>query len=357
MLKDHQRPVPIEGISPKVRQLLIFDSFGMASFELCPDGGNRKLSLIPDCPRFGPVCPRRYAPMVLGFISESSLASLRKQLRHRRNLRQGSRYTLKVKQKIVNMDVFRSGSLAGGYVDLVAVEEPLQIRLDDRDVAVVLRTPGNDEELTVGFLCSQGNLHTREDIAEIICGVNSTSVKRMQNSGLITQKRHPSLISGSRICRTSYVELPVAAGCKVVSPDNPVIDASIILRLPETVRENNQPIFDRTRGLHAAALLDVQGNLQLVREDVGRRNAVDKLIGRSLLDGRVPLNDSLLLVSGAASFDLVQKTLMAGIPVLATLGAPSSSAVETALRFGLTLVGFVRNGRFQIYSGEARVSE
>jgi FdhD protein len=269
---------------------------------------------------------------------------------------QRSRYTRKVKQKIVNMDVFRSGSLTGGYVDVVAVEEPLQICLDDRDLAVVLRTPGNDEELTVGFLCSQGNLHSREDIAEITCGVNSAGVKRVQDPGLITQQRHPSLTPGSGICRTASVELLVAAGCRVVSPDDPLIDASIILRLPETMRDNNQPIFDRTRGLHAAALLDVQGNLQLVREDVGRHNAVDKLVGRALLDGRVPLSDSVLLVSGAASLDLVQKALMAGVPVLATLGAPSSLAVEAALHFGLTLVGFVRNGRFQTYSGEARIS-
>jgi FdhD protein len=121
-----------------------------------------------------------------------------------------------------------------------------------------------------------------------------------------------------------------------------MIDASIILRLPKTVR-NNQPIFDRTRGLHAAALFDVQGNLQIVREDVGCHNAVDKLVGRALFDGRLPLNDSVLLASGCASFELVQKALMAGVPVLATLGAPSSLAVEAALHFGLTLVGFARD--------------
>jgi FdhD protein len=181
------------------------------------------------------------------------------------------------------------------------------------------------------------------------------NVTRVQDRDLITQQRRPYLASGTGVCRTASVELLVAAGCKVVSSGTPVIDVSIILRLPETMRDN-QPVFDRTCGLHAAALFDVQGNLQIVREDVGRHNAVDKLVGRALLDGRVPLNDSILVTSGCASFELVQKALMAGVPALATLGAPSSLAVEAALRFGLTLVGFARDTRFQIFSGEARIS-
>lgn len=132
------------------------------------------------------------------------------------------------------------------------------------------------------------------------------------------------------VCGQASVDLLVAAGCTAPPREIPTVDASIILRLPETMR-SRQPIFDRTGGLHAASLFDVQGNLQLVREDVGRHNSVDKLVGRALLDVRLPLNDSILLVSGCASFELVQKALMAGIPVVAALGAPSSLAPRSTV--------------------------
>jgi FdhD protein len=263
-------------------------------------------------------------------------------------------------RSIVSVPVRRAGSQADGQnasdQDLLAVEEPLQIRLGDRDLAITMRTPGNDEELAAGFLFTEGILSGREAIESISVGDNSVTVKLAGEASvdLSSQQRHFYLTSSCGVCGKASVNALVAAGCTAPPSDRPRVDAAVILKLPETLR-TTQPVFDRTGGLHAAALFDAQGNLQLVREDVGRHNAVDKLVGRSVLDGRVPLNDAVLLVSGRASFELVQKALMAGISVLAAVGAPSSLAVETAMRFGMTLAGFVRNGRFNIYSGGARI--
>lgn len=265
-----------------------------------------------------------------------------------------------VKRSIVSVPVRRAGSQTNGQnaadQDLLAVEEPLQIRLGDRDLAITMRTPGNDEELAAGFLFTEGILRGRDAIASITQGENSVTVTLAGEAAidLSSQQRHFYLTSSCGVCGKASVNALVAAGCTAPPADRPRVDAAVILKLPETLRAT-QPVFDRTGGLHAAALFDAEGRLQLVREDVGRHNAVDKLVGRSVLDGRVPLNDSILLVSGRASFELVQKALMAGIGVLAAVGAPSSLAVETAMRFGMTLAGFVRDGRFNIYSGAVRI--
>jgi len=238
----------------------------------------------------------------------------------------------------------------------LAVEEPLQIRLGGRDLAITMRTPGNDEELAVGFLFTEGLLSGRDAIDSVTAGENSVTVvlKGDPPADLSSQTRHFYLTSSCGVCGKASVNALVAAGCTAPPRNQPLVDSATILKLPEILRAT-QPVFDRTGGLHAAALFDAAGTLQLVREDVGRHNAVDKLIGRSVLDGRVPLSDSVLLVSGRASFELVQKALMAGIPILAAVGAPSSLAVETAMRFGMTLVGFLRDGRFNVYSGAGRI--
>jgi len=241
--------------------------------------------------------------------------------------------------------------------DLLAVEEPLQIRLNGRDLAITMRTPGYDSELATGFLFTEGILPGRDTITGITEGDNSIEVTLNAEAQLdvSAQTRHFYLTSSCGVCGKASVDALVAAGCSAPPRDRVKISGATLRGLPDTLR-TTQPVFDRTGGLHAAALFDASGKLQLVREDVGRHNAVDKLVGRSVLDGRVPLHDSVLLVSGRASFELVQKALMAGIAVLAAVGAPSSLAVETALRFGMTLAGFVRDGRFNLYSGESRVS-
>ncbi len=241
--------------------------------------------------------------------------------------------------------------------DLLAVEEPLQIRVNGRDLAITMRTPGQDDELAAGFLFTEGIIPGRDAIAEITESENAVDVKLKTEAhlDLSAQTRNFYLTSSCGVCGKASVDALVAAGCTAPPRDRPKVAANVVRGLPDTLRAT-QPVFDRTGGLHAAALFDASGKLQLVREDVGRHNAVDKLVGRSVLDGRVPLHDSILLVSGRASFELVQKALLAGIAVLAAVGAPSSLAVETARRFGMTLAGFVRHGRFNLYSGESRIT-
>lgn len=261
-----------------------------------------------------------------------------------------------MKQSVVTVPVVRIAGTSSRDQDFVAVEEPLQIRLNGADLAITMRTPGNDDELAAGFLFTEGILEGRDAIASVEHGDNSISLKLTAEASpdLSAQTRHFYLTSSCGVCGKASVDALVAAGCSAPPRDTPRIPAAVLHRLPEALRAT-QAVFDRTGGLHAAGLFDTHGNLQAVREDVGRHNAVDKLIGRHVLDGKVPLNESILMVSGRVSFELVQKALMAGIPALAAVGAPSSLAVETALRFGMTLAGFVRDGRFNIYAGENRI--
>jgi FdhD protein len=243
--------------------------------------------------------------------------------------------------------------------DLLAVEEPLEIRLGERNVAITMRTPGNDEELAAGFLFTEGILRDRSEISAISPGErNRVTVTLKDESGVDFERleRNFYVSSSCGVCGKASIQAVEAIGCPILDRNKPRIDARLIHTLPEKLRAN-QMVFDRTGGLHAAGLFDTTGRLINAREDVGRHNAVDKLIGAAFLKGALPLEDHVLMVSGRTSFELVQKALMAGIAVLAAVGAPSSLAVELALRYGMTLIGFVRDRRFNIYSGEARVGQ
>lgn len=252
--------------------------------------------------------------------------------------------------------------------DVLAVEEPLEIRLRcERDgvrtsasVSVTMRTPGHDAELAAGFLFTEGILCAREQLASIHDGPAGKVVCVELQPGVAVDlkrlERHFYTASSCGVCgKASLDAIHVPARHPLVA-GQPVVDAQVIHRLPEALRAG-QTIFDRTGGLHAAALFDAHGQLLGLREDVGRHNALDKLIGAQFLAGRTPLLDSVLLVSGRVSFELVQKALVAGIPILAAVGVPSSLAVNLAKEHGLTILGFVREDRFNIYSASGRIVE
>jgi FdhD protein len=272
-------------------------------------------------------------------------------------------------QAVAAVSVCRiDGSGAAIHPDLLAVEEPLEIRLQctidgrraHRGVSVTMRTPGHDRELAVGFLFTEGIVSAREEVTGVrACG--SGNVVRVDlHPGVAVDlarlERHFYTASGCGVCGKASLKAVLVCSPHRLPGGRPVIEAAIIHRLPETVRAA-QAVFDRTGGLHAAALFDDHGNLLCLREDVGRHNALDKLIGSQFLAGRTPLSESVLMVSGRASFELVQKAVVAGIPVLAAVGAPSNLAVELAREHGLTVLGFVRADRFNIYTGADRIGQ
>jgi FdhD protein len=241
--------------------------------------------------------------------------------------------------------------------DTVAVEEPLQIRLGNVDVAVTMRTPGHDRELAAGFLFTEGILASAAQIAAIHQPeLNEVTVVPAAGAevNFDAAERNFYLTSSCGVCGKASVEAIHALGCGLVPLGEP-FPSRIIQSLPDTLRAR-QTTFELTGGLHAAGLFSRSGELLALYEDVGRHNAVDKLIGAELLGQRVPLTDRILVVSGRTSFELVQKAVVAGAPVLAAVGAPSSLAVEVARRFQLTLCGFVRDGRFNIYSCPERLA-
>ena len=248
------------------------------------------------------------------------------------------------------------GGSSSPFQDLLAIEEPLEIRLAGKTISITMRTPGHDPELAAGFLFTEGILQGSHQIRAMQSGKNSIAVELQPDVEVDFERlqRNFYTTSSCGVCGKASIEALRMQGCPVLPRSSATVESAVIHRLPSSLR-HEQAVFERTGGLHAAALFEPNGELILLREDVGRHNAVDKLIGAQMLAGRTPLSDKLLLVSGRASFELTQKALMAGIPILAAVGAPSSLAVETAQRFNMTLLGFVREGRFNIYSGASRI--
>jgi FdhD protein len=258
--------------------------------------------------------------------------------------------------------------------DVLAVEEPLEIRLSfgpsaqrqTKSLAVTMRTPGADFDLVTGFLYTEGIIAAREDVLQIRFVGEQLSLEAQENVVQVDLKasvpvdfeklnRHFYTASSCGICGKASLEMVQMACPFVLLSEFPKLAPAILLTIPDQLRQQ-QSLFALTGGIHAAGLFSAQGELLFLREDVGRHNALDKVIGAALQKMPLPLKDTLLMVSGRASFELVQKALMAGIPILAAVGAPSSLAAELAEAYNMTLIGFLRGQQFNVYSGLERLA-
>jgi FdhD protein len=251
--------------------------------------------------------------------------------------------------------------------DFLAAEEPLEIRVNtggvDTAISVTMRTPGNDFELAVGFLLSEGVIRGRDDVDQVRYCVGGPAE---QQYNIVTVALRPGVTfdaealkrnfyttSSCGVCGKASLEALAVKGSEKIPPGF-AVDASVLVRFPQTLRDA-QKIFERTGGLHAAGLFTSGGSLVAVREDVGRHNAVDKLVGWLLMEGALPARERILMVSGRASFEIMQKALAAGIPIVAAVSAPSSLAAGVATEYGMTLAGFVRGSSFNVYAGPERI--
>jgi FdhD protein len=262
---------------------------------------------------------------------------------------------------------------APGADDVVATEEPLEIRLGysrrdgsraEENVSITMRTPGHDEELAVGFLFTEGIIHSGSDVDGVVprgqpAPDGSINVVRVELAPGVKVdfkrlERHFYTTSSCGVCGKASIEAVAVQGQYDVAAMPLRIAGAVLGALPEALR-SRQAVFEQTGGLHASGLFDAAGRIVTVREDVGRHNALDKLIGSALLAGQLPLAAQGIVVSGRASFELMQKAKMAGCPLVAAVGAPSSLAVELANEFGMTLVGFLKPDRFNVYSRSDRV--
>ncbi len=253
--------------------------------------------------------------------------------------------------------------------DRVVTEEPLEIRVvhggKSHSVAVTMRTPGTDFELAAGFLFGEGVVTTRDQITAISYCRDDDLPDQLYNIVIVElassarvdlghMERHFQISSACGVCGKANIEEISLRGIQMV-PRGASTSAGVITSLPEGLRAS-QRLFESTGGLHAAGLFDLEGNVIAAREDVGRHNAVDKLIGWALLDGRTPLHENILMVSGRSSFEIVQKALVGAVPIVCSVSAPSSLAIDVARQFGMTLVGFLRGNRFNAYAGEDRIT-
>jgi FdhD protein len=264
-----------------------------------------------------------------------------------------------------------SDNAAHARTDLLATEEPLEIRLHPNrsrhvQVSVTMRTPGHDFELAAGFLFTEGIVRASEDVKTISYCTDPTLDGDQQYNIVSVFLRPGATFDPARVTRNFYttsscgvcgkgsIDAIHVRGVAPVRDDGFAVDGRSLRGLATQLRDA-QPLFAKTGGLHAAAVFDASGHLVALREDVGRHNAVDKLVGHAFLGRRVPLDRHVLMVSGRASFEIVQKAAAAGIPVVAAVSAPSSLACDVAAAFGVTLVGFVRDGRFSVYTGAQRI--
>jgi len=251
--------------------------------------------------------------------------------------------------------------------DYVAVEEPLEIQLAystatgymQKNIAVTMRTPGNDEELAVGFLFTEGIINNGDSIKEVKhIGSDHNRVIVVLHENILPalniSDRNFYTTSSCGICGKASIDAIQTVSIYKNEPDNMQVNARSLYSLTDQLRKQ-QEVFENTGGIHACALFTLNADLIMLREDVGRHNALDKLIGFSMLQRTLPLTDCILLLSGRASFELLQKATMAGIKIIVAVGAPSSLAVEMAKESGITLIGFLRNDRFNIYSEQQRI--
>ncbi|WP_241077819.1 formate dehydrogenase accessory sulfurtransferase FdhD [Flavimarina sp. Hel_I_48] len=249
--------------------------------------------------------------------------------------------------------------------DTLAVEEPFEISISvlkatppifNKNISITMRTPGHDADLAVGFLFTEGILSTPEQVEQVLVSENKVNVflRNSETLDLSQLERHFYTSSSCGVCGKSSIDA-IKTVCQLdLNPKPLKVDPELIKTFPAILRAR-QEVFDKTGGLHAAVLFDIHGNLLDLREDVGRHNALDKLLGASFKANNLPLDDKLLLLSGRASFELIQKASMAGIQVVMAVGAPSSLAVKLAMEFNMTLIGFLYENRYNIYCGQERI--